>query len=96
VTREELKDQSGKTVIVVIACEEVSAELHVHDSGPAYLTVAMDGVWAKMARYDLTDADVESLSPSNRGGGGLIGPIYLKSDGESLKWDDSAHPRPEK
>jgi hypothetical protein len=96
VTRDELKEHCGKTVIVVIAGKEVSAELHVHDSEPAYLTVAVDGVWAKMARYDLTDADVESLSPSNRGGGGLIGPIFLKSDGESLKWDDSAHPRSEK
>jgi hypothetical protein len=96
--REELKQHSGKHVIIVLnGKEELSAaELHVNDRYVAYLTVTPPEGWLKSTHYPLTDTDVESLSLIGRGGGDLIGDIHLKRDGASLKRDDSAQPRLEK
>jgi hypothetical protein len=99
--REDLKQYSGKHVIIILDGKEelYSVTLLANDPSSAYLRVPMlpkpGEPGAKIRDYPLTDADVESLSPSGRGGDSLIGAIYLKRDGDALSWDDASQPASE-
>jgi hypothetical protein len=93
--REDLKQYSGKHVIIVLDGKQTSdAILSADDPAEAYLSVAKnDPEWTTKARYILTDSDVDNMSMTS--GVGLIGKIYLKRDGDELIWDHSADPSEE-
>lgn len=94
--REELKQHSGKPVIIILdGKEETSTVILRVDGLSACLVVPMPNpgeVLGITKEWELTDADVEGLESIDSGGGSLIGPIYLKRDGDSLKWDGDSQP----
>lgn len=86
--RHDLRQYSGKHVTVILNGEQSSAP-QLDAAGPykAFITVAqLAPNWTRVAPYVLTDEDVANLSPDSSGG--LIGKIFLKSDGNSLTWDE--------
>ena len=94
--REELKQHSGKPVTIILDGKEETSAVILRVDGPsAYLVVPMPkpGEAGGITKeWELTDADVEGLESIDSGGGSLIGPIYLKRDGDSLKWDADSQP----
>jgi hypothetical protein len=98
--RDELKDHSGKPLVAIIDGNAEEVPLNVDNPNAVHLSAPMtkpNEPWAKIADYVLTDANVESLSVVERGGREvLIGAIYLKRDGDVLKWDADAQPGLEK